>query len=498
MTITQIPISTLKNASNGIAGLNANAEYAGKIYKQCNVRNFGADPTGVADSLSAFNAAMDSLPDSGGVLIVDSVFYCSDTIVVNKPIAIIGTGSYAAASGIKFPGNKTGIRFNNSQLSGTGTSADGASVKNLSIRCINTQTSGHGIDVRASGVVVDGCFVTSFPEDGIHIFGDMGLSQGNGNLWRVTNTEMVSCNGNGLRVHGADANAGLALNVSVKDCGGWSFIDESKLGNTYVACHAAGSALGDYKNNGTTTYSTYLGCYSEVEAGVSQSSFTGPATIVGGIMSTQGGTGIYGGVGDYYGGLNLNSKESRIYFRLNGFAAAWLKEDRQLTIDDGGYRSQLSGGAYSSTRGVTTAKYSPSTDEIDAMQFDNLNGRAGRIAMYANSVVYATSSDYRLKEDIRPMVGALEKISLLNPVTFKWKTGGEGQGFIAHEIQRVFPEAVTGEKDGEAMQSVDSSFVVATLVKAVQELREEVRVLRCSCLSKPATSPPQPTASRVA
>lgn len=479
MTITQVPISTLKNAPGGIAGLNAAAEYEWKIYKQCNVRNFGADPAGITDSLSAFNAAMSSLPASGGVLIVDSVFYCSDTIVVNKPISIIGTSSYASASGIRFPANKTGIRFNNSQLSGTGTSADGSSVKNLQIRCLDTQTSGYGIDIRASGVVVDNCLITSFPEDGIHVFGDMGYSQGNGNLWRITNTEIVSCNGNGVYVHGADSNAGLALNSSVKDCGGWSFLDESKLGNTYVACHAAGSALGDYKNNGTTTYSTYLGCYSEVEAGVSQSSFTGPATIVGGIMSTQGGTGIYGGVGDYYGGLNLNSKESRIYFRLNGFAAAWLKEDRQLTIDNGGYRSQLNGGAYSSTRGITTNKYSPSTEEIDAITFDNPNGRVGRVAVYSNSVLYATASDYRLKKNVSPVEGSRDRIKKLVPVDFDWaSSGNRGRSFIAHEFKTVYPDGVSGEKDGKEYQAIDTSVVIPDLVKQVQEIILELDVIR--------------------
>ena len=91
-------------------------------------------------------------------------------------------------------------------------------------------------------------------------------------------------------------------------------------------------------------------------------------------------------------------------------------------------------------------------------------------------ISYATTSDYRLKENIAPMKGALETISKLNPVTYTWKSNGlVGQGFIAHELQEFFPDAVTGEKDAvdengkPVNQGVDTSFIVATLTAAIQE-----------------------------
>jgi hypothetical protein len=93
---------------------------------------------------------------------------------------------------------------------------------------------------------------------------------------------------------------------------------------------------------------------------------------------------------------------------------------------------------------------------------------------------YNTSSDYRLKENIALMTGALAKVALLKPSTYKWKsTGAEGQGFIAHELQEVFPDAVCGEKDavnGDGSiqsQSIDTSYLVATLTAAIQELKAE-------------------------
>jgi Chaperone of endosialidase len=65
-----------------------------------------------------------------------------------------------------------------------------------------------------------------------------------------------------------------------------------------------------------------------------------------------------------------------------------------------------------------------------------------------NTTNYSTTSDYRLKENIQPMTGALARVAALKPVTYKWKIdGSDGQGFIAHELQAVVPDCVTGEKD---------------------------------------------------
>jgi hypothetical protein len=105
----------------------------------------------------------------------------------------------------------------------------------------------------------------------------------------------------------------------------------------------------------------------------------------------------------------------------------------------------------------------------------NYNGtQVGLITTNGSNTTYSTSSDYRLKENIKPMTGALAKVAKLKPVTYKWKAdGSDGQGFIAHELQAVVPDCVTGEKDGEQMQGIDTSFLVATLVAAIQELKAE-------------------------
>jgi hypothetical protein len=115
----------------------------------------------------------------------------------------------------------------------------------------------------------------------------------------------------------------------------------------------------------------------------------------------------------------------------------------------------------------------------------SLNGTIiGNINGNGSTTAYVTSSDYRLKDNVKPIVNALSKNDLLHPVSFKWKLNGEdGQGFIAHELQSVFPDAVCGNKDATKVvdgvempdyQGVDSSFLVGHLVACVQELTARI------------------------
>ena len=99
-------------------------------------------------------------------------------------------------------------------------------------------------------------------------------------------------------------------------------------------------------------------------------------------------------------------------------------------------------------------------------------------------VSYNTSSDYRLKEDVQPMVGASARVLALNPVNFAWKADGTRvDGFLAHEAQAVVPEAVTGEKDAvdadgnPVYQGIDQSKLVPLLTAALQEALQKIEAL---------------------
>jgi len=116
----------------------------------------------------------------------------------------------------------------------------------------------------------------------------------------------------------------------------------------------------------------------------------------------------------------------------------------------------------------------------------------GAITSTGSVTVFATTSDYRLKEDVTPMTGALATIAKLKPCNYKWKVdGSDGQGFIAHEIQEVLPDCVVGEKDAvddkgnPEHQMIDTSFLVATLTAAIQELKAivDAQAVRIAALS---------------
>jgi hypothetical protein len=110
--------------------------------------------------------------------------------------------------------------------------------------------------------------------------------------------------------------------------------------------------------------------------------------------------------------------------------------------------------------------------------FQEGSTQRGSIVSNGSNTTYNTGSDYRLKDDVVPMTGGLNKISALKPVAWKWKSNGsDGQGFLAHELAEVCPDAVTGAKDAvdengnPVYQMVDVSYLVATLTAAIQELK---------------------------
>ena len=110
----------------------------------------------------------------------------------------------------------------------------------------------------------------------------------------------------------------------------------------------------------------------------------------------------------------------------------------------------------------------------------------GSIYYSAGLTVYATTSDYRLKNVIGEVTGAGARIDALEPVEYEWKSSGERtRGFLAHKFQEVYPQSVSGEKDAvdengnpkyQHMQA-STSEVIADLVAEIKSLRARVAQL---------------------
>ena len=109
----------------------------------------------------------------------------------------------------------------------------------------------------------------------------------------------------------------------------------------------------------------------------------------------------------------------------------------------------------------------------------------GSIQINSSSTAFNTSSDYRLKENVVEMTGALDRVGQLKPSRFNF-IGYEEivDGFLAHEVSDIVPEAISGTKDevddegNPVYQGIDQSKLVPLLVGAIQELKAEIETLK--------------------
>ena len=91
----------------------------------------------------------------------------------------------------------------------------------------------------------------------------------------------------------------------------------------------------------------------------------------------------------------------------------------------------------------------------------------------------STSSDYRIKENVKDLDTEVYNIDKLRPVSYLNKLNNKKSlGLIAHELQEHFPFLVNGEKDAETNQSIDYIGLIAVLIKEIQELKKEVKMVK--------------------
>ena len=149
-----------------------------------------------------------------------------------------------------------------------------------------------------------------------------------------------------------------------------------------------------------------------------------------------------------------------------------------LTISSSGLATFSGGIAQGGTSGDNTAYidtggvvYISRASGVGRNMVIFINGGSGVGSITSNTTAtqYNTSSDYRLKENLTPLTGALDRIDQLPVYRFNFKADPDTtvDGFVAHEVQAHVPEAITGEKD--AMRTV----VVQEAVEAVEAVEAQ-------------------------
>jgi len=142
-------------------------------------------------------------------------------------------------------------------------------------------------------------------------------------------------------------------------------------------------------------------------------------------------------------------------------------------------------GSYGALRCTLSASNSPSFIDFFRSSYST-TVPVGAIVTSGSNCLYQSYSDYRMKENVSELTGALDKVNNIQPKTFNYKEDTETtyQGFIAHELQEVVPQAVSGKKDEvnedgtPKYQGVDNSHIVPLLVGAIKELKAEIELLK--------------------
>jgi hypothetical protein len=247
----------------------------------------------------------------------------------------------------------------------------------------------------------------------------------------------------------------------------------------YNSCFGVGSGLAFTSGSENTLIGFYAGA--SLTTG-NKNLFIGGAqgSGSGGLITTGNSNTIIGSFSGNQGSVDIRTSSNNIVLSDGD-------GNPRMFCDGAGYWNINTGSTFGAMLGIRLITATTGDGIItrpdanvaySAMVFKNSSGgNNGYISVSnSNTTSYVTTSDYRLKENVTPMTGALAKVAQLKPVTYDWKSGGSSQGFIAHELQAVVPDAVVGEKDAldkdgnPDYQGIDTSFLVATLTAALQEL----------------------------
>ena len=173
------------------------------------------------------------------------------------------------------------------------------------------------------------------------------------------------------------------------------------------------------------------------------------------------------GANDGYGCINWGDASdndvARISYNHNGDifsvttnAAERIRQTSNITRigqfstvngTNGGLDIEWTGGT--SKRSYLQSYTAHTTANESLMSFGNGNGLSGKIVVSDGDVNFADASDYRLKQDQADITDGITRVKQLKPCSFKWKVNTDVtvEGFYAHEVQSIVPQAVVGEKD---------------------------------------------------
>ena len=289
------------------------------------------------------------------------------------------------------------------------------------------------------------------------------------------NVEFTGASVNGSGVYtGLDSGGGYVINV--RDSG---YIGFSTTNAERMRIDSSGKV-----GIGTTTPASYTSDTLVISSGDQGGMTLVSADNVENYISWADGTSGAAQLQAGYIGYNHASN----YLRFGTIATERMRmlSDGQLIVAGTSFNANGSvciGPIGTSSNGCTAV--SASTSATNIWRFYNPNGQVGGISISGSATTFATSSDYRLKENVNYTFDATTRLKQLKPARFNFKSDADKtvDGFLAHEVSSIVPEAVTGAKDavdgdGDPIhQGIDQSKLVPLLVKAMQEQQTVIEAL---------------------
>jgi len=302
----------------------------------------------------------------------------------------------------------------------------------------------------------------------IAIGGDALASQSTGSTNTAVGNAAMYANSTGsynvaLGGSALSSNTTASNNTVIGHQAGYS--NTTFVNNTYIGYHAGYNALGGGN--------TYLGKGSGVNMTSGQNN-----TILGSYNGNQNGLDIRTSSNNIV--LSDGDGNPRIRVDSNGFIAMGPEvgsidtQHATLTLRRMGRMMRFEQTYYT---------------DAEAIQFTyNGTAQVGSITTNQSSTSYNTSSDYCLKENVVDLTGATDRLKQLNPSRFNFIADPDTtvDGFLAHEVQTIVPEAIHGTKDevdadgNPVYQGIDQSKLVPLLVATIKELEARITALEAN------------------
>jgi hypothetical protein len=421
---------------------------------------------------------------------VNGTGYINETLYVNGATTVddnffVTNGSAGIGTSSIFSGNRLDVRGGNIMVGGFGggtdyglilTPDDGSGYWNIAnvtggaLTFNNSATIGSSEQMR---LTTTGLGIGTTPSTKLHILGgDSAI--------RITPT-----GSNDPRIDFTDS-GGTVRFYTGYDVSSGNFVitsDEGGFGSSNIMVM---SDAGNVGIGGVTSPSNKLHVYNTASADVALLESTQVFSTLAFKSSTNSSTVTVGidGAGNAAFENKLSSGNMR--FVTNGSERMRLTSDGDILL--GGITSV--GNTHASFDSASNDRMifnigSSTTSSVDIINFRNPNGIVGGINTDGFTTSFSSSSDYRLKENVVKLTNALDKVSELKPSRFNFINEQKTvNGFLAHEVENIVPEAISGTKDqvddkgNPIYQRIDQSKLVPLLVGAIQELKEEIEILR--------------------